>query len=128
MKRDISFRAICIDPSYGNECYFMREIKSRGLKNIGGDYFLNVYGEWLEVDEESIIINDSKGEGLMNKSKEYYLARDLWSRNIKKATGLKTLETIEGINTQKIDEILEKNWDTWNKEMEEHFIKSSGEC
>lgn len=50
------FEAICVDSSYKHETKFMKAIRGTGFRNYEYGTYIEIYGEWLEVDPETVKI------------------------------------------------------------------------
>lgn len=50
------FEAICIDSSYKHETKFMSPISGTGFRNYEYGAYIEIYGDWLEVDPATVKI------------------------------------------------------------------------
>jgi len=50
------FEAICVDSSYKHEAKFMKTIRGAGFRNYEYGTYIEIYGDWLEVDPATVKI------------------------------------------------------------------------
>lgn len=50
------FEAICVDSSYKHETKFMKTIRGTGFRNYEYGTYIEIYGDWLEVDPATVKI------------------------------------------------------------------------